>query len=365
MTDQAAVVQRGVYFFDNKPFIVKPWREDLNLNTENLATLPVWVRFPYLEVKYWGPDSLSKLGSLLGIPIKIDKFTRDKTILKYARLLIEMKLQDNFPEYIDFVNEHDMVIISQSDQMIHCKATHIATMKNFFISFVYGANHETQRRQLWEDLIHIAQDMEEAWCILGDFNAVLYPGDRIGGTEVQYHEIKNFSECMFTCEVQELQSNGPYYTWTNKTIWTRINRVFVNTYWYNIFALSHLTYMANSLSDHTAMMLSFPWCPKPKSSFQFCDMWIRDPSFLPLMSSIAEHLHSHNPTTNLKQLLQQAKRVLQKLNKESYADLKAQLKLSENPGDTDLAQQVEESRVHYIQILSSVIDIIKQQSKAD
>ncbi|KAJ8421390.1 hypothetical protein Cgig2_031915 [Carnegiea gigantea] len=110
MTDQAAVVQRGVYFFDNKSFIVKPWREDLNLNIENLATLPVWVRFPYLEVKYWGPDSLSKLGSLLGIPIKIDKFPRDKTILKYARLLIEMKLQDSFPEYIDFVNEHDMVV---------------------------------------------------------------------------------------------------------------------------------------------------------------------------------------------------------------------------------------------------------------
>ncbi|KAJ8434576.1 hypothetical protein Cgig2_008345 [Carnegiea gigantea] len=112
------------------------------------------------------------------------------------------------------------------------------------------------------------------------------------------------------------------------------------------------------------------------TSPMFCDMWIRDPSFLPLMSLIAEHLHSHNPITNLKLLLQQAKRVLQKLNKESYADLKAQLskaravlekaqlKLSENPGDTDLAQQVEESRVHYIQILSSVIDIIKQQSKA-
>ncbi|KAJ8426887.1 hypothetical protein Cgig2_002735 [Carnegiea gigantea] len=117
----------------------------------------------------------------------------------------------------------------------------------------------------------------------------------------------------------------------------------------------------HNFTSHIRGRIWIAWRPR---TYRFCDMWIRDPSFLPLMSSIAERLHSHNPTINLKLLLQQAKRVLQKLNKESYADLKAQLSkaraLSENPGDTDLAQQVEESR-----ILSSVIDIIKQQSKAD
>jgi len=132
--------------------------------------------------------------------------------------------------------------------------------------------------------------------------------------------------------------------------------------------------MANSLSNHTAMVLSFPWCPKPKPSFQFCDMWVRDPSFLPLMSSISVNLVSHDLSTKLKMLLQHAKITLQKLNKDRYADLKtqlskaragmekAQLLLSTSPGDFDLLQQVEMTRAHYLQILSSVIDIIKQQS---
>ena len=47
-------------------------------------------------------------------------------------------------------------------------------MKGFYITFVYGANHELQRKDLWDDLINIANSMNEAWCILGDFNAVLY-----------------------------------------------------------------------------------------------------------------------------------------------------------------------------------------------
>ena len=55
-------------------------------------------------------DGLSKIGSVLGIRIKTDKYTGDKSFLKYARLLIEMQLQDNFPEYIEFVNEHNVVV---------------------------------------------------------------------------------------------------------------------------------------------------------------------------------------------------------------------------------------------------------------
>ena len=66
-----------------------------------------------------------------------------------------------------------------------------------------------QRRTLQEDLKHIARNMDEAQCILGDFNAVLYTGDRMAGTEVQLHEIQSFDECITTCELQEVRSSGP------------------------------------------------------------------------------------------------------------------------------------------------------------
>jgi len=62
--------------------------------------------------------------------------------------------------------------------------------------------------------------MEEEWCILGDFNSVLHPGDRLGGTDIQAAEIRPFKDCISSCEIQELKSICPYFTWTNKTIWT-------------------------------------------------------------------------------------------------------------------------------------------------
>ena len=76
--------KRG-YFFYRKPFLVKGWNPNMGLQTESIRSLPLWIQLPDLDIKYWGMESLSKIGSLIGIPIKIDQYTRDKTMLRYAR----------------------------------------------------------------------------------------------------------------------------------------------------------------------------------------------------------------------------------------------------------------------------------------
>ena len=48
--------------------------------------------------------------SLLGIPLKIDKYTREKSMLRYARILVEMPVDGQFPEFIEFSNEKDVLI---------------------------------------------------------------------------------------------------------------------------------------------------------------------------------------------------------------------------------------------------------------
>ena len=99
-----------MYFFDRKPFIVKAWNENLSLDTSNRHSIPICVRFPELDIKFWGLDSLSTLGSMLGIPIKIDRTTRDKFALGFTRLLIEMPFEGPFSDHIDFIDDGDRVI---------------------------------------------------------------------------------------------------------------------------------------------------------------------------------------------------------------------------------------------------------------
>ena len=79
-------------------------------------------------------------------------------------------------------------------------------MKKVYLTFVYEANQEGKRRALWEALKNIANNMEDAWCILGDFNSVLHLGDRMGGTDIQDPEIRQFEGCIRACDIQEMQT---------------------------------------------------------------------------------------------------------------------------------------------------------------
>jgi len=82
----------------------------MDLQMDEIKTLPIWVQFPSLDLKYWGMECLSKIGSLLGVPLKTDKYTKERTSIRFARLLIEMPLEGPFPDYVEFANEHDILI---------------------------------------------------------------------------------------------------------------------------------------------------------------------------------------------------------------------------------------------------------------
>jgi len=132
---------------------------------------------------------------------------------------------------------------------------------------VYGMNQEQQRGHLWEDLQDISEQKADAWCILGDFNAVMYKEDRIGGNVVSDHEIKELQDLVTQCELQELPTSGPYYSWTNKTIWSHIDRAFINAYWYGTFDYTHTRYMAPGISDHRPLLIQFHSSSRPKANF--------------------------------------------------------------------------------------------------
>ena len=114
--------------------------------------------------------------------------------------------------------KYDLQVMQKTDQIIHCYATQLSTLKKFFITFVYGMNHAYQRQPMWESLLDISHHMNEAWCIIGDFNAILYKEDRMGGNEVQSTKTKELEDFIEQGDLQELRWNGPYYSWTNKTI---------------------------------------------------------------------------------------------------------------------------------------------------
>ena len=64
-------------------------------------------------MEYKSEGSLKKIAGIIGNVIKLDKATRQKTRLRFARVLVEMKINDDFLEEIHFTNVKDELVTQQ------------------------------------------------------------------------------------------------------------------------------------------------------------------------------------------------------------------------------------------------------------
>lgn len=90
VADKDEILFEGPHMFNGKPVIVKSCSASFNFHEEVLKLIPIWVRFPNLPLSFWGPDSLSRIGSLLGDPMYADECTSNQLRVSFARVLIEI-----------------------------------------------------------------------------------------------------------------------------------------------------------------------------------------------------------------------------------------------------------------------------------
>ncbi|XP_062103549.1 uncharacterized protein LOC133814628 [Humulus lupulus] len=103
------VLENGVLQFDRKPVIVRPWTADLSA-IRLVRSVPLWIRLHDLGLQYWGSKCLSALVSTIGKPLLVDKFTKERSRVQFARVLVEMEISDNPPRNFQFINEHGQVV---------------------------------------------------------------------------------------------------------------------------------------------------------------------------------------------------------------------------------------------------------------
>ncbi|XP_074318879.1 uncharacterized protein LOC141655711 [Silene latifolia] len=110
MKDKDEVLNAGYHMFDNKPLIVKPWQEDIDLLKEEVKVVPAWIRIHGLPLKFWG-TCLPSIAGLVGPYVKSDAATTNKTRLGFARTMVELKVGQGFPSYVKFRDENGKIVI--------------------------------------------------------------------------------------------------------------------------------------------------------------------------------------------------------------------------------------------------------------
>ncbi|XP_021852705.2 uncharacterized protein [Spinacia oleracea] len=110
MEKRDAVLKLNRPFFDSKPVVLKPWTQDMDFTKEDLRSVPIWVKLHRLGFMYWGERSLSKIVGKIGVLQKVDSATAKRDKLQFARVQVEVLVEQEFPDVIKFVNEKGMLV---------------------------------------------------------------------------------------------------------------------------------------------------------------------------------------------------------------------------------------------------------------
>lgn len=126
---------------------------------------------------------------------------------------------------------------------------------------------------MWEKLMNIGIQRDEAWILIGDFNELMHNGEKLGGVireESTFWDFRNMAEA---CKIREHTSYGNFLSsagWRDK-VWVqcRLDRSSGNDAWFKLFPRSKSEYLEMRTSDHRPVRLSFALEVEEKHRGQF------------------------------------------------------------------------------------------------
>jgi hypothetical protein len=97
------VMEAKIWHMANKPLILRKWTPGMQLLKLSLSSIPVWIKIHNLPVEFWNSICLSYVASGVGKPLCADSVTEEQIRLGFARVLVEINIDSDFPKEVEVV----------------------------------------------------------------------------------------------------------------------------------------------------------------------------------------------------------------------------------------------------------------------
>ncbi|KAL8158305.1 hypothetical protein AgCh_002851 [Apium graveolens] len=147
----------------------------------------------------------------------------------------------------------------------------------------YGYPERRRRYDSWNLLRNLARTSNLPWCVMGDFNDLMYATEKEGGRNHPRRLLDGFCNVIEESGLHDLGFSGHRFTWergrgTDQWIQERLDRGLANTAWRNLFPDAEIKVVEVSTSDHLPLFLHLNkkiYVPKSRR-FKFENLWLRE-----------------------------------------------------------------------------------------
>ncbi|KAJ6377603.1 hypothetical protein OIU76_026557 [Salix suchowensis] len=129
-------------------------------------------------------------------------------------------------------------MVGSSSQGLHVLVRSLVSQVELHISFVYGLHTIVARRTLWDSLRDWC--IPGPWMVLGDFNSLLSQDDKLNGSAVSMYETADLNKCCLDLGLYDLSYTGCHFSWSNGSVWSKLDRVLVNPHWSSLHSTAHV-----------------------------------------------------------------------------------------------------------------------------
>ncbi|XP_059669008.1 uncharacterized protein LOC132314126 [Cornus florida] len=211
-----------------------------------------------------------------------------------------------------------VTMVNEMDQCLLLKVHILQTDVMLFCTPVYASNTIAGRRRLWGQLIIQSSIINGPWLVVGDWNATRFHSDKKGGRMVPKKLLAEFNDCLQHAGLIELFATNGEWTWCNRQgsdrrILAKLDRVFTNNAWLQMFTCTKISYSASTSSDHYGVVINifrqFASGPKP---FKMLKVWclhegiskvIKQAWDVPIMESLQETTTENDFEVNPRHIL--------------------------------------------------------------
>ena len=169
-------------------------------------------------------------------------------------------------------NVHASVLFKET-RAIHMLVHNPNKVQNSIISGIYAPAQPRDKRDFWNHSVELNNAIDLLWCLMGDFNEILYPNEKLGRqppATTRFHRLNYF---LSVINAEYVQVSGRLFIWKKKIhthlIYERLDRTMIRKDWSTLYPDTYETHGNFSCFDHCPIIMSTQAHLQMAKSFPF------------------------------------------------------------------------------------------------